>query len=397
MAGAGGVVADPPPIPAPVKGLAAVSLLNDFASEMVYPLLPAFVTTTLGGGAVALGALDGAADLAASSLRWWSGRLADRPGWRAPLILSGYLAAILLRPVMAITSAAWQVVVVRVLDRVGKGIRSPARDALIADVTPASIHGRAFGLHRSADHLGAVLGSLAAFELLRRGTPVRTVLAWSLWPGVAAFLVLVAAIWLRRGREDRLEPVATPEEGPRFGRPLVGLALLAAARVPETLLLLRLQDQGLGLAMVPLVWAVLHVVKSAASYPAGVLADRFGVIPALGLGSLGYAAAMLGMARPLAPVAAIVVFLAYGLAAGLLEPAEKAAVARAAGSKRGRAFGSYQALAGVGALLAGLGYGWIYQARGGGPALLAGALVSAVVLFGWLATVRLNGAAGRPA
>lgn len=397
------MAADRPPIPGPVKGLAVVSFLNDLASEMVYPLLPAFVTRTLGGGPLALGALDGAADLAASGLRWWSGRWADRPGWRAPLILGGYLTAIVLRPVIGLASQAWQVVGIRVLDRVGKGLRSPARDAVIADVTPAGVHGRAFGLHRSADHLGAVLGSLLAFELLRRGAPVRGVLAWSLWPGLLAFLALVVALRMARGAGEAVAAAAAEPAGtspPAAPSALAGLAVLAAVRLPETLLLLRLQDRGLPIAMVPLVWGLLHIVKSIASYPAGVIADRFGVVAALGLGTLAYAATVLGMGRDLEPGVAMAVFLAYGVAGGLLEPAERAAVARLAGSKRGRAFGTYQALAGGGALATGLGYGWIYQTFGGGPALMIGSLAAATALLGWLVLARptapAGGGPGRP-
>ena len=391
-------MADRAPLPTPVKGLAIVSLLNDFASEMVYPLLPAFVTVTLGAGPVALGVLDGAADLTASTLRWWSGRRADRPGWRSPLIMVGYLLAVGLRPVIGLASQAWQVIGVRVLDRLGKGLRSPARDALFADITPAPMHGRAFGLQRTADHLGAVFGSLLAFELLRRGAPLRRVLIASAVPGVAAVLVLGIVLWLARGATEPAADRTRPEDdgSPVRRGPLFWLALLAGCRLPETLLLLRLQDLGLSIAMVPLVWAVLHVVKSASSYPAGVLTDQVGVTPALGLGAIAYAATVLGMSAGLGATAAIAVFLAHGFAGGLLEPAERAAVAQVAPSKRGRTFGSYQAMAGVGSLVTGLGYGWVYQTRGGPLALLVGALATAAVLFGWLITARV-GSKGRPA
>ena len=134
---------------------------------MVYPLLPAFVTVTLGGGAVALSAIDGAADLTAAALKWASGRLADRRGWLKPLILLGYATAVLVRPLIAVAGAAWQVIGFRVIDRVGKGLRTLPRDALIAEVTPVPLRGRAFGFHRGADHLGAVLGSLAAWYFRR--------------------------------------------------------------------------------------------------------------------------------------------------------------------------------------------------------------------------------------
>jgi len=145
-------------LPPQVKGLSAVSLFNDFASEMVYPVLPAFITGPLGGSAMALGALDGAAELTAAVVKWISGRLADRPGWAKPLILLGYGVAVLVRPLIGLVGAAWQVIGFRVIDRVGKGMRSPARDAVISELTTERLRGRAFGFHRAADHLGAVLG-----------------------------------------------------------------------------------------------------------------------------------------------------------------------------------------------------------------------------------------------
>ena len=192
-------------VPPAVKGLSLVSLFNDFASEMVYPLLPAFVTGTLGGGAALLGLLDGAADLTSAVLKVVSGRLADRPRWRAPLILVGYATAVLVRPLIAVAGAAWQVVGFRVVDRVGKGLRTPPRDALIAGITQPALRGRAFGFHRGADHFGAVLGSLAAWYLLSRGIEVRRVIEWSVLPGLVAFAVLAVVL-----RGARAVPAAVP-------------------------------------------------------------------------------------------------------------------------------------------------------------------------------------------
>src|SRR2546429_3584813 len=162
---------------------------------MIYPLLPAFVTGVLGGGAAALGALDGAAEFAASFVKFAAGRLADRVKRRGPLIVTGYAIAVLVRPVIAVTAAAWQVIGLRVVDRIGKGLRTPPRDALIADVTPPELRGRAFGLQRGMDHLGAVLGPLAAWWLLTHGADVRRVIAASIVPGVA---VLGLAWWAVR-------------------------------------------------------------------------------------------------------------------------------------------------------------------------------------------------------
>ena len=145
-------------VPGAVKGLSLVSLFNDFASEMVYPLLPAFVTGTLGGGAALLGLLDGAADLTSAAAQGGE-RPAGRPAPVARTADSlGYATAVLVRPLIAVAGAAWQVVGFRVIDRVGKGIRTPPRDALIAGITPPELRGRAFGFHRAADHFGAVVG-----------------------------------------------------------------------------------------------------------------------------------------------------------------------------------------------------------------------------------------------
>src|SRR5437588_3219105 len=194
-------------LPRQVQLFGWVSLLNDFASEMIYPLLPAFVTGVLGAGPQALGALDGAAEFAAAFVKLGAGRLADRVPWRGPMIVLGYFIAVVVRPVIAITGAAWQVIGLRVVDRLGKGLRTPPRDALIADVTPAELRGRAFGLQRGMDHAGAVLGPILAWWLLASGSAgLRTVIGASIVPGVA---VLVLAAWAVKGGggQGRLEEV----------------------------------------------------------------------------------------------------------------------------------------------------------------------------------------------
>jgi MFS family permease len=285
IADAGRATARATGVPPTVKGLSLVSLFNDFASEMVYPLLPAFVTRTLGGGALLLGVLDGASELTSSVVKWVSGRLADRPGWRRPLILGGYAVAVLVRPLIAVANAAWQVIGFRVIDRIGKGIRTPPRDALISGVTPPEQRGRAYGFHRGADHFGAVLGSLAAWWLLRRGADVRSVIGWSAVPGVVAVAVL--AVVLRGvgragGQADRRTESSSkdrPSDRPTvrpsaFWPSVLALTGITFFRLPETLLILRLQDQGVAVAAVPLVWAGLHVVRSGSSYPWGLVPPR---------------------------------------------------------------------------------------------------------------------------
>lgn len=381
-------------IPARVKGLSLVSLFNDFASEMVYPLLPAFVTSTLGAGAVALGVLDGAADLASSLLKWVSGRLADRPGWRRPLILGGYLLAVVLRPVMALASSAWQVIGLRVGDRIGKGFRGPPRDALIADVTHPGTRGRAFGFQRGADHLGAVLGSLLAWALLQSRVPVRDVLAWSAAPGAVAFVVLyfvlrgyrVGSVAQRAAASDRKDAT-----GRVFWGPVLLLAALTLFRLPETLLLLRLQDLGVAVPLIPLAWAGLHVVRSVGSYPGGWLSDRIGprITEALGGATFALVVFLLGM--PLHYALAITVFLCLGIVAGLTETAERSLVANLSPVRTGRGFGAYHAVTGLAALPAGLAFGELYQRMSGHAAAWASAGAMAVAVLVWVGFVARGG------
>ena len=374
-------------VPPAVKGLSLVSLFNDFASEMVYPLLPAFVTGTLGGGAALLGLLDGAADLTSAVLKVVSGRLADRPRWRGPLILIGYATAVLVRPLIAVSSAAWQVVGFRVIDRAGKGIRTPPRDALIAGVTPVALRGRAFGFHRGADHLGAVVGSLAAWYLLTRGTDVRRVIELSVVPGILAFVVLAGVL---RGTAAGAIPApgrhATMADagGRVFWAPVIALTALTLFRVPEALLLLRLQDAGVAVAVVPLVWAGLHVVRSASSYPGGWLSDRLGPRATVAAGGLLFGAVVAALGAALPAGGAVAVFLALGLVAGLTESAERAMVARLAPVRTGRGFGLYHALTGLAALPAAVLFGWIYQSAGGPAALVASAAGMAAAVAAWL-------------
>lgn len=191
-------------LPTTVRGLAAVSGFNDAASEMVYPLLPAFIVGTLGGSAATLGALDGASDLAASLLRLLSGKYADQKARRGPLVLFGYGLAIAVRPVIALAQSAGVVIGLRVIDRIGKGIRSPARDAMISDAVGPETRGRAFGFQRAFDHGGAVIGSLLAFGLVEwAGLGPRQVIGWSVVPGLLALVMLMATLKQGARSEDR--------------------------------------------------------------------------------------------------------------------------------------------------------------------------------------------------
>ncbi len=382
-------------LPRQVKLFGAVSLLNDFASEMVYPLLPAFITGVLGGGALALGALDGAADAAAALVKLIAGRLADRVERRGRLIVGGYFVAAAVRPIIAMTAAAWQVVVLRVVDRLGKGLRTPPRDALIADVTPAPIVGRAFGLQRGLDHVGAVIGPLVAWAVLSRGADVRTVILASIVPGV---LVTMLAAWAVRGGEGRRGAAreAAAETLPpsaalrRLSPPVIAISLFYLLRMPETLLILRAQQLGIAVALIPLLWAALHVVRSSTSFLGGALSDRIGPSRTMWMGWLSYVAlaAAMGLAR--SPLGAWVLFLAMGVVAGLTESPERALVSVTTGGHRGSGFGVYHALTGVAALVGGIALGVVFQRVNGATAFLVSAVGALGLVILWPFWMRLH-------
>jgi MFS family permease len=374
-----------------VKLFGWVSLLNDFASEMIYPLLPAFVTGVLGGGAQALGALDGAAEFAAAFVKLGAGRLADRVPLRGPMIVLGYFIAVVVRPVIAVTGAAWQVIGLRVVDRLGKGLRTPPRDALIADVTPAELRGRAFGLQRGMDHAGAVLGPILAWWLLASGSAnVRTVIGASIVPGV---VVLVLALWAvedgrRRqkaadvqGRADPLPP-STALSRP-LPAPLLAISAFYLLRMPDTLIILRSQELGVPVAIVPLLWAAVHVVRSSSSFLGGAASDRLGPARTMWAGWLVYALLAAGMARAGTAAAAWGLFLALGLVSGLTESPERALVARLAGTRQGSGFGLYHGITGFAALVGGVVLGGVFQRYGAATAFFASAAGGLALVAVW--------------
>src|SRR2546422_5464264 len=391
--------AAPPPspwLPRQVKLFGWVSLLNDFASEMIYPLLPAFVTGVLGAGPQALGALDGAAEFAAAFVKLGAGRLADRVPLRGPMIVLGYFIAVVVRPVIAITGAAWQVIGLRVVDRLGKGLRTPPRDALIADVTSAGLRGRAFGLQRGMDHAGAVLGPILAWWLLASGSAnVRTVIGWSLLPGV---VVLALALWaVDDGRRRQKAADAQPRTDPLppstalyrpLPPPLFAISAFYLFRMPDTLIILRSQELGVPVAVVPLLWAAVHVVRSSSSFLGGAASDRLGPGRTMWVGWLVYAVLAAGMARAGTAAAAWGLFLALGLVSGLTESPERALVARLAGTHQGSGFGAYHGITGFAALVGGVALGGVFQRYGAATAFLASAMGGLALVLAWPVLLR---------
>ncbi len=381
-----------------VWALSAVSFLTDASSEIITPLLPMFLTTTLGASARTVGLIEGGAEAVASVLKVVSGRWSDRARRRKPLVVSGYALSSLVRPLVAIAQSSTQVLAIRLVDRVGKGVRGPPRDALLAASTTPAFRGRVFGFHRAADHAGAVVGPLIAMLCLSwLAMPVRQVFWVAALPALCA--VLVAVLFVREAHWGQPTP-ATPSTalhhaapavspGPlrpsgavqplpaSFVRVMMPIALFTLGNSTDAFLILRANQLGVPIAMIPLLWVALHLVKSLSSTPGGALSDRVGRAPLIIGGWLLYALVYLGFAAATAAWEAWLLFALYGIVFGLSEGTEKALVADLVpASIRGRAFGWYQATIGITALPASVVFGIVWDRYGASAAFSMGAALA---------------------
>ncbi|MFQ5743183.1 MAG: MFS transporter [Acidobacteriota bacterium] len=376
-------------LPTTVLGLGGVSLLNDLASEMIYPLLPVFIAGVLGASTTMLGAIEGAAESVNSLLKLASGRLSDRLRRRKRLVLAGYLLSSLARPLIAATATAWQVLLLRGLDRTGKGVRTAPRDALIADASPADRLALGFSVQRSMDHVGAVLGPLVAAALLAAATKdLRVIFALSAIPAAATVLLLwwgVKEPARAAGRAPAARSSAPTlssaplEADPRLRGVLVAMFLFTLGNSTDAFLLLRAGQLGISVAALPLLWAAFHVSKAVWAIPGGMWADRAGPKRTIFTGWLVYAATYLGFAVVTTPWQVVLLFLFYGLYFGLTEGPERSLITSLApADARGRALGAYHLAIGIGALPASLGFGFVWQHWGAATAFTLGAALAAL-------------------
>jgi MFS family permease len=362
-------------LPRNVKVLGGVSLLNDVASEAIVPLLPTFLLRVLVGNRFTLGVIEGVADTVSSLVKLWSGGRSDRAGRRKGFVVFGYAVANVLRPLLGLIVAPWQLFLIRTGDRIGKGVRTAPRDALIADSTPPEIRGRAFGFHRAMDHLGAAIGPLLAAAFLYYWPDgFRLLFLLTALPGLLVLLLLVAGL--------REAPPTGPPRAPLrltlrpFGRNfriyLLALVVFTLGNSSDLFLLERARELGVPVYHLPILWCVFHVAKSSGNLYLGRAADRYGPRPCLFLGWLVYALIYLAFAFAVDAWQVWALFLGYALYYSLTEPAEKALAANLAGPERkGLAFGWYNAAVGIGALPASLLFGWLYEQFG------------ALTAFGW--------------
>jgi MFS family permease len=383
------VPAAPKRLPLNVLILGMASLWNDIASEMIFPLLPRFLKSVLGVDKFELGAIEGVADSLASVLKLWSGGWSDRSGRRKGFVVVGYTLAALARPIIGLSTTFGQVFAARLGDRFGKGLRTSARDAMIADSTDPTIRGRAFGFHRAMDHLGAAVGPLlAAGFLWLWPDKLRLLFVLTIIPGL--LVIFLIAFFLREPprKEAHAQPLQLTLQpfDRNFRRFLLSLVLFTLGNSSDAFLLVRAEELGVAIVLLPVLWSVFHVAKSAGNLLGGRAVDLVGPRPLILAGWIIYAAVYLLFAFATAAWQVWLLFMAYAIFYALTEPSEKTFVAQLVGSERkGLAYGWYNFAMGISTLPASLIFGALYQefgalvAFGWGAAL---ALIAAILLLG---------------
>ena len=373
-----------------VLALSLVSLLNDTSSEIIYPLLPAFLALTLGASPFAIGLIEGFAESVAAFLKLFSGYFSDKFEKRKFPVFLGYALASLTRPILAFAGSWQQVLAVRVTDRVGKGIRGAPRDAIIAGSVPEEKRGLAFGFNRAADHLGAVIGPVIAFVMLYYfasdpQTPTaqdyRQVFLYASIPVVFGLFVIVFFVHEKpKLPTDSLAPkikLSLKEFDGNFKRFLVVIALFTLSNSTDAFLLLRAEQTGIAVAVLPLLWMFLHFSKVIFSLIGGDLSDKFGRKTLIFSGWMIYALVYAGFAFVNAAWQTWVLFLIYGIYFGLTEGVEKALVADLVpAEKRGTAFGFYNLAFSITVFPASLLFGLLWDKFGAGTAFLVSASIS---------------------
>ena len=382
--------ATPKKLPRTVIVLGLVSFFNDFASDIVIPLIPILLATVLAAGPIALGFIEGVADAIASLLKLWSGRHSDiMSGRRKGLAVAGYTLSNIARPLLGLAGSWPMILVLRSIDRMGKGLRSAPRDALVADATPPHMHGYAFGYHRAMDNGGAVAGSLAAAAVLTwSGLSLTEVILWSAVPGFVAVLLLGVGVKEEKPGERKLgkeKPAVvhtaaqTPDRAPAHARAelpplrwsmlslpmqryLLVLMLFTFARASETFILLLGHQLGIGVVELLLLWSALNLCKSVTSTWGGQLADSLGRGALMLFGWISFSLSFILFGAVGDSVQLWTVSIFYGLCAGMSEGAERAIISDYASPReRGTAFGWYHLMVGIAAIPAGLLFGSIWQ------------------------------------
>lgn len=370
-------------LPLEVYVLGLISFFTDIASEMVYPILPLFLTSVLGASATTVGLVEGVAEATASLFKVAGGRVSDHIAARKPLILFGYGLPTFLRPILALASSPWHVLAYRFLDRVGKGVRTAPRDALIAEVAGSETYGRAYGLHRAMDTVGASVGPFLAFLLLPL-VGFRGVFWLSAIPGVLAAVSIIVFLKEKRGIPRPLPPLKLGGFSSQYRWFLLVTGLFTLGLSSNAFLILRLKSLGFTDAQSTLVYTVYNLLYALLSYPLGSLGDRIGVQRLVIFGFATYALVYLGFGLSTLPWHGIALFMLYALYSAAFEGSSRAYLAKIIpATEKASAIGLYHTLVGLILLPASLLFGWLWERLGASSAFYfsAGTAVIALVLF----------------
>jgi MFS family permease len=361
-------------LPRTVWLIGLISFLNDAASEMVYPLMPLYLATVLMAGPKALGIIEGIAEASSSIFKLISGVIVDRTKRAKPWIIIGYVLAGLSRPLIAIANSWLWVVAIRFTDRMGKGLRTSPRDALLAETVPESQRGITFGLHRSMDNAGAVIGPLLAAFLLAQGMPIRDIFFWAIVPAVIA---VILALYIQEPANQKALPEycfswslqGMPDQ---FKRYLIVAGIFALGNSSDMFLLLRAKELGVPQEQVPLLWAGISLITTIFGTPLSALSDTMGRKRFILIAWVAFALFYIGMGVSSASIYQVIgLFILYGLFKAATEGVEKALVADLAPQGlRGTAFGWFNLINGLMLLPASIVFGWLYESIGATQAFL---------------------------
>jgi MFS family permease len=387
-------------LPRAIWALGLTSLFMDVSSELVHGLLPLFLVVNLGASAAALGLIEGIAEATAQITRVFSGWLSDVLGKRKALVVAGYSLAAATKPLFPLANAIGLVLFARFVDRIGKGIRTAPRDALIADMTPIEARGAAFGLRQSLDTIGATIGPLAAIGLMFLfNDDIRTVLWFAVIPAVIAVLVLVFGVSERAlPKQQAKSPLKWQELGGlslAYWFVVSAGAIFTLARFSEAFLVIRAHDAGLALAWTPAVIGVMSLVFAATAYPAGRLQDRIGARPLLLLGLLVLIVADLALVLANSLIGIFAGIGLWGLHMGLTQGVLAALISASAPERlRGTAFGLFGLVSGIATLAASVIAGVLWDRIGPEATFAAGAAFAAAALIAFLISHAQGGSLG---
>jgi MFS family permease len=386
-------------IPKNIFVLGLVSFLTDVSSDMIYPILPVFLSDVLGSSKLFIGLIEGIAESTASILKIFSGWLSDKLGKRKILVSLGYGLSSLGKPILSVVTAGWQVLVLRFMDRFGKGVRTSPRDAMIADSSLSERRGLSFGFHRAMDSGGAVIGPLLAFlflPLINRN--YRTLFLIASIPAFLSVLLLILFVREKKKAKEKISDLAKPgfsgfdnmvssSNHRKFKIFVLGITIFTLGNSSDAFLFLRAKGLNIDVVYIPVLWLVLNAVYTLVSLPAGWLSDRIGRKNLILSGLFVYALVYLGFAFATRSYHAWLLFAVYGVYYGLTNGTMRAHVADlVAEDKRATAYGIYHGAVGMTALPASLIFGWLWQSLGVSFAFCFGAglalLAFLIIRFG---------------